>query len=45
MIDPQSHDKLKRTLSERIQQDKHILDNLCAEVRPLTQPHERCRDY
>jgi len=35
MIDPQSHENLKRALTQRIQQDHYLLDQLREEVRPL----------
>ena len=41
MIDPQSHENLKRTLTQRIQQDRHLLDQLREEVRPLASTTRR----
>ncbi len=35
MIDPESHNQLRREVSSRIGADKHILDALRAEIRPL----------
>lgn len=35
MIDPQSHELLKASLSQRIHQDRFLLDQLREEVRPL----------
>jgi len=35
MIDPKSHETLKASLTQRIQQDRFLLDQLREEVRPL----------
>lgn len=35
MIDPDSHDQLRREIAERISADRHLLDQLRLEVRPL----------
>jgi hypothetical protein len=35
MIDPDSHDQLRREISERIATDRELLDSLRAEIRPL----------
>jgi len=35
LIEPQSHEKLRQEITERIAEDRHILDRLRDEIRPL----------
>ncbi|MGH2749908.1 MAG: hypothetical protein ACRDK3_03405 [Actinomycetota bacterium] len=35
MIDPESHEALRREITERVQEDRGVLDALCDEIRPL----------
>src|SRR6266446_6708197 len=35
MIEPESHDRLRAEISERIRADRGLLDTLRAEIRPL----------
>jgi hypothetical protein len=41
MIEPESHERLRREIGERIQDDQGLLDALRAEIRPLRQQVQR----
>src|SRR5438067_12127908 len=41
MIEPESHERLRREISERIRDDQGLLEALRAEIRPLRQQVQR----
>src|SRR5262245_49498115 len=41
MIEPESHERLRREISERIRDDQGLLEGLRAEIRPLRQQMQR----
>src|SRR3954466_13769923 len=41
MIEPESHERLRREISERIRDDQGLLEALRAEIRPLRQEVRR----